>query len=122
MSDVGRRGDANESADWLDRLLADDAREHAADYLADDGFTARVMTVLPAPIVVPAWRKPALAALWGVAAVGLAFALPGAAIDVAREAFRLFSAKPFSLSEIAAVLAVAGLGTWSSAYYAWRRA
>ena len=70
------------------------------------------MTALPAPIVAPAWRKPAVTALWGIAAVGLAFALPGAAVDVAREAFKLFSAKPFALSEIAAVLAVAmGVGT-----------
>ncbi|MEO5764048.1 MAG: hypothetical protein ABIR52_01960 [Casimicrobiaceae bacterium] len=109
------------TADWLDSLLADDAREHAGDYLADDGFSARIMAALPTPAEVPAWRRPAVTALWGVAIVGLAFALPGAAVDVAREAFKLFSAKPFSLSEVAAVLAVAGLGTWSSAYYAWKR-
>ena len=93
----------------------------AGDYIADDGFTARVMTALPAPCCAPAWRKPAVTALWGVAAVGLAVALPGAAVDVAREAFKLFAAKPFSLSEIAAVLAVAGLGTWTTAFYAWQR-
>jgi len=80
------------------------------------------MSSLPAPVAVPDWRKPAVAALWGVAAVGLAFALPGAAFDVAREAFKLFSAKPFALSEIAALMAIAGIGTWSTVYYAWRRA
>ena len=120
--DFGNPGSAAATADWLDRVLAGDALDHASDYIADDGFTARVMTSLPAPIVVPAWRKPAVTVLWGVAVVGLAFALPGAAVDVAREAFKLFSAKPFALSEIAALLAVAGLGTWTTAYYAWKRA
>ena len=115
-------GSAAANADWLDRALADDARDHAGGYLADDGFTARVMSSLPAPIAAPAWRKPAVTALWGIAAVGLALALPSAAMDVAREAFKVFSAKPFALSEIAAVLAVVGLGTWSTAYYTWRRA
>jgi len=121
VSDFGTHGSAAATADWLDQMLAEDAQDHAGSYIADDGFTARVMGTLPAPIVAPAWRKPAVTALWGVAAVGLAFALPGAAVDVAREMFRLFSAKPFALSEIAAVLALAGLGTWSTAYYAWRR-
>ena len=117
-----RRELANVADDWLDRALADSAREHSDAYIADDGFTARVMNALPAPVAaLPSWRKPALGALWAAAAIGLAFALPGAATDVAREAFRLFAAKPFSLSEIGAVLAVAGAGMWASAYYAWRR-
>ena len=53
--------------DWLDRLLADDASEHRDLYVADDGFTARVMAALPAPVTAPAWRKPVVVALWGVA-------------------------------------------------------
>ena len=57
--------------DWLDRLLADDASEHRDLYVADDGFTARVMAALPAPVTAPAWRKPVVVALWGVAAVGV---------------------------------------------------
>ena len=121
MSEFGTHASTAATADWLDHVLAEDARDHAGDYIADSGFSARVMAALPAPIVVPAWRTPVVTALWGVAAVGLAFALPGAAVDVAREAFKLFSAKPFALSEIAAVLAIAGLGTWSTVYYAWRR-
>lgn len=120
MSEFGNPGSAAATADWLDRVLADDARDHAGGYIPDNGFTAVVMKALPAPIVVPAWRKPAVTALWGIAAVGVAIALPGAAFDVAREAFKLFSAKPFTLSEIAAMLAVAGLGTWTAAIYAWK--
>ena len=49
--------------DWLDAALAVDAREHGSSYLDDRGFTARVMTALPAPVAVPRWRKPALVAL-----------------------------------------------------------
>ena len=47
-----------------------------------------------------------------IAAVGLALALPGAAVDVAREAFGCSAAKPVSLSGIAAVwrLRVSGPG------------
>jgi len=107
--------------DWLDRLLVDDAHEDAASYIDDAGFVARVMTALPPAVALPAWRKSAVAALWAVAGVGLAVTLPGAAVDVAREVFRLFAAKPVALSEIAAVLGVLGLGTWTTAIVAWRR-
>ena len=110
-----------EPADWLDRVLADDARDHAGGYIDDGGFVANVMRRLPVPVALPAWRKPAIAILWGVAGVGLAIILPGVAVDVAREAFKLFAAKPFSLSEIAAVLAVLGMGTWTTAIVAWKR-
>ena len=64
--------------DWLDAALRADGREHRADYLDDDGFTARVMAELPAPATLPAWRKRALIALWAAAGVGIAVALPGA--------------------------------------------
>ena len=120
-NEFGNAGGAAASADWLERMLTDNAREHADAYILDDGFTARVMNVLPAPALPPAWRKPALAALWGAAAVGLAVALPGTAVDIAREAFRLFAAKPFTLYEVGAVLAMAGIGIWTSAFIAWKR-
>ena len=106
--------------DWLERELRDDAREHADRYIADDGFTARVMTALPQPDTLPSWRKPALVALWAVAGAGIAFIAPAAVVDVARETFALVSAKRFALSEIAALLAVAGGAMWGSAYLAWR--
>ncbi len=54
--------------DWLERLLRDDGRDHRAGYLADDGFTARVAASLPPPATLPAWRTPAVAVLWAVAA------------------------------------------------------
>ena len=108
--------------DWLDRLLADDAAAHARDYIDDAGFTAKVMAELPAPASLPAWRKPAVTALWAAVGLGLAFTLPGAAVDVAREAFKLFAAKPFSLSEVLAVIALAGAAMWTTAIVAWKRA
>ena len=88
-------------ADWLDQLLAEDARVHRDAYIADNGFAAAVMAALPAPVTVPAWRKPFVAALWGVAAIGIALALPSLVLDVAREAYRLVAAYPISLSGIA---------------------
>jgi len=107
--------------DWLDSALAADAREHAASYVGDQGFTARVMDALPAPgAAVPRWRKPALVALWSAAAIGAAAALPGVALDVGREAFRLLAAQPVSLAQIAAALAGAGVLTWSAAAWALR--
>ena len=108
--------------DWIDRLLADDAHEYAESYIDDAGFAAKVMQQLPAPATLPAWRKPAATMLWAAVGLGLAFTLPGAALDVAREAFKLFAAKPFSLSEVLAVIAVAGAGMWTTAIVAWRRA
>jgi len=104
--------------DWLDAALAADAREHGTSYLDDRGFAARVMAALPPPV--PRWRKPALVALWSAAALGTAAALPGAALDVGREAFRLLAAQPVSLPQIAAVLAAIGVVTWSAAAWALR--
>lgn len=106
--------------DWLDAALAADVREHGTSYLDDQGFTARVMAALPAPVAVPRWRTPALVALWSAAALGTAAALPGVALDVGREAFRLLAAQPVSLPQIAAVLAAIGVVTWSAAAWALR--
>ena len=58
-------------------MLREDGREHRAAYLDDDGFTTRLMAALPVPATLPAWRKPALTALWAAAGIGIAFALPG---------------------------------------------
>jgi hypothetical protein len=106
---------------WLDRLLADDAAQHRDGYVDDAGFTARVMSELPAPATLPRWRKPAVTALWAAAGLGAAFALPGAVLDVTREAFRLLAAQPLSLSGIAAALVAVGLVTWTGTAWALRR-
>ena len=108
--------------DWLDRMLFADAADHAADYIADGGFAARVMQQLP-PLAgaLPAWRKPAVMLLWAIAGVLLAVALPGVAVDVARAAYRLFAAHPFSLSTVAFMVVAAGAATWTAAALALRR-
>ena len=107
--------------DWLDQLLAREAADHGGDYIADRGFTARVMQTLPAADTLPAWRRPVIVALWLAAAALLAITLPGTAHDVAREAFKLFAARPFSLSTLALALAAIGIATWTGAAVTLRR-
>jgi hypothetical protein len=94
--------------DWLDAALVADGREHRDRYLADDGFTARVAAALPPPDTVPAWRRPALIALWTAAGVGAAMALPGALTDVAREVYRVVGGHPVAPSELFAGIALLG--------------
>ncbi|HVF66005.1 MAG TPA: hypothetical protein VNE58_18615 [Casimicrobiaceae bacterium] len=108
------------AGDWLDEALAGDAFA-TGPHIDDAGFTARVMATLPAAVpVVPAWRRPAVALIWGLAAIGGAIALPDVAVDVARETFRLLAAKPLSLLQIAAALSIVGFATVSAAAYALR--
>ena len=107
--------------DWLDDLLAGDAAEHAGGYVADAGFTARVMRMLPSAGALPAWRRPAVAALWLIAGALLAVTLPGTVLDITRSAFRLIVAQPFSLSTLAIAIAAAGIAMWTGAAVALRR-
>jgi hypothetical protein len=106
---------ADASNDWLDAMLRAEGREHRAAYLDDDGFTARVMSGLPAPATLPAWRKPALTALWAGAGLGIALALPAAVVDVAHEALRVILGQQVSLTGIAAGVAALGAATWAAA-------
>ncbi len=71
---VKNHADADDG--WLEQALEADAREHAAAYVTDDGFTAKVMARLPAPATLPAWRRPVLALLWLIAGSAVAVALP----------------------------------------------
>jgi hypothetical protein len=107
--------------DWVDDLLRADAREHRDGYLDDDGFTARVMAALPAPATLPAWRKPALAALWAGAGIGIALALPGTVVDVAHEVLRVILGQRVSLASIGTGLLVVGASAWTAAALALRR-
>ena len=120
MTDNSHNPAAPPDDDWLDSLLAGDGREGRAAYIADEGFTARVMHMLPMPIALPAWRKPVVLALWAVALTGISLALPGAVLDIAREAYKLLGAHPVSLSGMAGAFLCAGALTWSAAAYALR--
>ncbi|MBE7522746.1 MAG: hypothetical protein HS109_10225 [Burkholderiales bacterium] len=112
--------DSAETADWLERALADDAIETRAAHIDDAGFTAGVMAALPAPATVPRWRRPAEWALWGIASAGVAVAMPELVTGVAREMFRL-AAQPVSLPHLAAALLAIGVATWGGAAYVLRR-
>jgi len=107
--------------DWLDKALADVGREHRADYVDDDGFTARVAAALPAPATLPAWRKPAITLLWTAAAAGVALALPSALLDLGYDAVRLLANRPVSLGNILTGMVGLGLTTWAAAVVALRR-
>src|SRR5262245_53689664 len=110
---MNERIDLPSSDDWLERALAADAKEFRADYLGDDGFTARVMAGLPAPAaVLPAWRKPAVFALWTLTAIGAALALPGAAADVAWESLSFIARHKISVTDVATALLALGAASW----------
>jgi hypothetical protein len=112
--------DAHIPRDWLDDLFAAESGDGHSAYIADEGFTARVMDLLPGRVTLPAWRGPAVLALWGIALAGIALALPGAALDVMREGYKLLATQPVSLSGIAGALLCAGALSWSAAAYALR--
>lgn len=111
---------ANADDDWLDATLRADGREHRAEYLDDAGFTARVMAALPAPVALPAWRRPVLTLLWALAGLGIALALPGAVVDVAYDVMRLVVGQRVSLSGIGAAVVGLGVATWAAAALALR--
>ena len=106
--------------DWLDAILHADAREHRAAYVDDDGFTARLMSALPAPVTLPAWRKPALAALWAAAGIGIAVALPSAVVNFAHEILRVIVGQQVSITGIAAGVVALGAVTWGATAVALR--
>jgi hypothetical protein len=116
-----RMSSANQPADdWLDAALRADAFDHRGEYLADDGFTKRVMAALPAPATLPAWRKRAVIGMWTAASVGIAMALPGAYADIAREFLRVAVGHPVSLAQIATGVVMLGIGSWTAAAWALR--
>ena len=112
--------DIRNDGDWLDGLLRTDARAHASDYIDDAGFTARVASSLPAPAQVPAWRKPAVAAMWGLAGAAAIVSFPQAAVGVGREAFILLATQPITLPQIGAGVVAVGVAMWAAAAYALR--
>ena len=116
-------GDAGR--EWLDGVLADDAREHRDAYVDDGGFTARVMDALPAPAAagaaLPAWRKPVLTGVWALATVGIVIALPDAAADAAQQIMRTIGGQHLSLIDVGGFLLALGAATWAGMGYALRK-
>jgi hypothetical protein len=106
------------SDEWLEQALRADAREHAAAYLADDGFTARVLAGLPQPALLPAWRRPVVALFWLVVASAAAVALPGWFDEAFRSFAALVAGHRFGLVDVAVILTVLGAATCSALVYA----
>jgi hypothetical protein len=105
--------------DWLDAMLREAGREHRADYLADDGFTQRVMAQLPEPATLPAWRRPAVILLWVLGVGALMFALPGLFEQLFRGAVALLAGHRLGLADVAmALLLFAGVAGGTLVYAA----
>jgi len=113
--------DADDTDDgWLEQALVADAREHAAGYVADDGFTAAVMARLPAPVTLPAWRRPVVVLLWLIAGGAVATALPDLLYDVFRGLAALVVGQPLTLSRVAVAAMLLAATLWSTIVYAMR--
>jgi hypothetical protein len=111
--------DRTQPDDWLDQALRADAAD--AGYLADDGFTARVLERLPQQAVaLPAWRRPFVALLWLVAAAAAVIALPDLFYNVFRGMVAAVVAQPLTLPRIAVALTMLGAIAWSTIVYAMR--
>lgn len=108
------------SDEWLEAALRADAGNHAASYVTDDGFTARVLERLPQPAALPVWRRPVVALLWVIAGSAAAAALPELFYDVFRGLVATLFGQPLTLSRIAVAVAVLGAFTWSTLLYALR--
>ena len=117
MNDLARTAVAPDD-DWLDAAL----RAQRPPPVVDDGFTARVMSALPpvATALAPAWRKPMVAVLWTLSVIGIALSLPGVTQDLVRDAYRICTAYPVSLPQLAIALGAAALVMWTVTGYAVR--
>ena len=111
-------------ADWLDAALRAEGAAHRAEYLDDAGFTARVMAALPAPVALPAWRRPALTLLWALLGLGIALALPGVVVDVVRDVLRdvmrVVLGQGVSIAGIGAAVVAMAIVTWATAAFVLR--
>ena len=106
---------------WLEQALKADAQAHAAAYVADDGFTAKVLARLPAPAVLPAWRRPVVALLWLIAGGAVVALLPDLFYDLFGGLVALLVGQPMlTWSHLAVALMLLGAATWSTLVYAMR--
>ena len=108
------------SGDFVTQRLEQAAQEHRAAYVADDGFSARVISRLPAAPTLPAWRRPVIVLLWLLAGVGAFVSLQGAFDNAFRGGVALLVGRPLGLPDIALLLALCGAAAWTSLVYAAR--
>jgi len=106
--------------DWIERALDEAGREHRAEYISDDGFTASVMARLPEPLTLPAWRRPVIAVVWIFAGLAVMVSLPELFDQVFRGAMALLVGHHLRLADIGMAIIVLGGVTWSALVYAMR--
>ena len=106
--------------DWLDAALEVAAQEHRAAYVADDGFTAKVIEHLPGVPMLPAWRQPAIVLLWLLAGGAAMVSVPSAFDDAFRGSVALVLGYRMGLADFAALLVLFGAAAWTSLVYAAR--
>jgi hypothetical protein len=106
--------------DWLEQALRDDGRAYRSEYVADDGFSLRVLQALPRAVTAPAWRKPILALMWTGAAIAALLAIPGLFDDVFRGAVAMFVGHRLGIGDIAGLVIALGTATWGTLIYALR--
>ncbi len=106
---------------WLEQALRADAQSHAAAYVADEGFTAKVMAQLPQPAALPAWRRPVVALLWVIAGGAVVALLPDLFYALFSGLVALLVGQPMlTLTHLAVALILFGAATWSTLVYAMR--
>jgi hypothetical protein len=106
---------------WLEQALKSDAQAHAAAYVSDDGFTAKLMARLPTPAVLPAWRRPVIALLWLVAGGAAVALLPDLFYSLFSGVIAVLVGQPMlTWSNLAVALIVLCGATWSTLVYAMR--
>jgi hypothetical protein len=106
--------------DWLENALRAAGRDHRADYVADDGFTSRVVAQLPRRADAPAWRRPLMFTLWLLVGVAALLSLPSVFDQVFRNGVALLMGHRLGLIDVAAVLAMLSAATWGGLLYAAR--
>ena len=116
MNEQGR----NLGDDWIERSLVEAGREHRAEYIADDGFTASVVSRLPAPLTLPSWRRPVVALLWLLGGVLVAISLPGLFDQLVRGVMTMLVAHRVGFVDVVMAFVVLGAITWSTLVYAAR--
>jgi hypothetical protein len=113
MTDPRKDLSESEGEDWLDALLIRDARETPS--VDDGGFTARVLTALPARRRAAVWIVPASAVLASV----LGFYVLGGAEYFFDALLDLFTERKFGgmqvsvLGTLLVLYACAAAGAWS---------
>ena len=106
--------------DWLDAVLRESGRDHRADYVADDGFSASVMAQLPHRAELPAWRRPIVFAMWLLVGIAALMSFPPLFDQVFRDGVALVMGHRVGLIDVAVILAILSTATWAGLVYAAR--